>query len=379
MTMLLYDSLAVVLVVAALAAFSAFIARRIEKAVPPQGGFLDLDGERLHVLDQGAGRPVVMIHGLSGQMGNFTHSLVDRLSADFRVVAFDRPGSGYSTRAPGAPAGARAQAAALAKAIRAMKLENPVIVGHSLGGAVALAIALDHPDCAGALALIAPATHPVTKPPRLFRALAIRSNWLRQCFAWTLATPGALLARSLATKVVFAPEAPPPDFGKAGGGLLPLRPRSVIAASEDMVALDADLRAMPSRYASIRIPVGVLYGRGDHILDWRVHGEAMKRELPSLDLEIVEGGHMLPVTQPDVCAAFIRRMAAEAKSGNCCNDRWWRDGRFPRRSLVNDPDFISADLREAHERKGEALERIDIGGRLRNDTERLEKLLEPYT
>jgi pimeloyl-ACP methyl ester carboxylesterase len=118
------------------------------------------------VLDKGVGRPVVLIHGLGGQMRNFTHSLVGRLCGDFRVVAFDRPGSGYSTRSADAPAGVRAQAATLAKAIRALKLERPVIVGHSLGGAFALAIALDYPDCVGAVALISPATHPAPPAPR---------------------------------------------------------------------------------------------------------------------------------------------------------------------------------------------------------------------
>ena len=77
--------------------------------------------------------------------------------------------------------------------------------------------------------------------------------------------------------------------------------------------LRADIESMTRRYGSLLIPVGILFGRSDPILDWREHGEAMKRELPALDLEIVEGGHMLPVTQPDVCAAFIRRMAAKTK------------------------------------------------------------------
>src|SRR5271157_1392202 len=156
MTALAIVLLAGLIIVGGLAGFSVIAARRIEKAVPPQGHFLDIDDERLHVLETGAGPPVVMIHGLSGQMGNFTHSLVGRLCGDFRVIAFDRPGSGYSTRSPKADASLRAQAATLAKAIGMLKLECPVLVGHSLGGAVALAIALDHPDCAGVVALISP-------------------------------------------------------------------------------------------------------------------------------------------------------------------------------------------------------------------------------
>ncbi|MBV8443742.1 MAG: alpha/beta hydrolase [Hyphomicrobiales bacterium] len=314
MTALMVDLLATLAVVGGLVTFSVLAARRIERAVPPQGRFLDLDGERIHVLDKGAGRAIVLIHGLSGQMGNFTHSLVDRLAGDFRVVAFDRPGSGYSTRSPMGPAGVRAQAATLAKAIRAMKLERPVIVGHSLGGAVALAIALDDPDCAGALALIAPVTRPVTSPPTVFRGLVIRSPLIRLLVAWTLATPVSLIARRVALKLVFAPDTPPADFATAGGGLLGVRPTNVYAASSDMVAANDDLEALTRRYASIRVPVGILYGRGDRILDPGAQGQAMKGKIPGLDFELVDGGHMLPVTAPDTVAMFIRRIA-KARAG----------------------------------------------------------------
>jgi len=145
----------------------------------------------------------------------------------------------------------------------------------------------------------------------VFRGLAIRSPLLRRVVAWTLATPVSLLARNLAIKEVFAPEAPAADFAIAAGGLLGLRPSNVFAASSDMVAANDDLEEMTTRYASIRIPIGILCGRDDRILDWRAQGEAMKQKVPSVDLEIVDGGHMLPVTQPDIVAGFIRRMAVQ--------------------------------------------------------------------
>jgi pimeloyl-ACP methyl ester carboxylesterase len=302
----------VVILVGGLVEFSVLAARRIERAVPPQGRFLDRDGQRLHYLDVGAGPVVVLIHGLGGQMGNFTHSLVDRLKADFRVIAFDRPGSGYSTRATTGPGGLRAQAANLACAIRVLGAEPAVIVGHSMGGAIALAIALDCPDCARAVALVAPLTHPVAAPPPVFRGLAIRLPFLRQIVAWTLATPVSLIGRNWGARQVFSPEPAPADFATAGGGLLSVRPSNIYASSTDMIVANDDLAGLVARYGSIRIPVGILFGRDDPILNWRIQGEATQAEIPGLDLEIVPGGHMLPITAPDTVAAFIRRIAAKA-------------------------------------------------------------------
>jgi pimeloyl-ACP methyl ester carboxylesterase len=74
---------------------------------------------------------------------------------------------------------------------------------------------------------------------------------------------------------------------------------------------------MVERYPSVRVPVGILYGTSDEVLDYREHGEAMQATVPGLQLKLVEGGHMLPVTQPEVTAEFIgeeaRRFRPEMK------------------------------------------------------------------
>jgi pimeloyl-ACP methyl ester carboxylesterase len=59
----------------------------------------------------------------------------------------------------------------------------------------------------------------------------------------------------------------------------------------------------------VRLPLGILFGRDDRILDWRYHGEALAAKAGGARLELIDGGHMLPVTQPDACAAFIEQMA----------------------------------------------------------------------
>jgi pimeloyl-ACP methyl ester carboxylesterase len=298
-------------VVGGLVWFTASTARKVEAALPPRGQLMEIDGERMHYVDTGGTGPaVVMIHGLGGNLLHFDYALAGRLAGEFRLILVDRPGSGYSSRAAGADASLTAQAVAIAKLIAALGLKGPLVVGHSLGGAVSLALALDHPDCVGALALVAPLTHAREVVPAIFRRLMIRTSLIRNLVAWTVATPLGILRGPMALKEVFAPDAVVPAFPLRAGGLLGLRPKAFCAASSDIVAINDVLPAYTRRYPSLSLPFGILFGEDDRLLDYREQGEAMRASCPALDLELIGGGHMLPMTAPDRCAALIRRVAA---------------------------------------------------------------------
>lgn len=302
----------VVLLVAALVLFTARTARRVEAALPPIGRFVDVGGARIHYVEQGQGPALLLIHGLGGHARHFTHSVVERLARDYRVVVMDRPGSGHSTRARGASAGPLSQARTVAEFIRTLGLDRPLLVGHSLGGAVALAVALEHPELVRGLALVSPLTHVEEAPPAVFSRLAIGSPLLRWLVAWTIATPAAILRRREALDALFGPDKVPHDYGIAGGGLLGLRPRGFYTASTDLVAIGEDMPALVERYDNLRVPVGILYGTGDRILDHGVHGEGMRERIAGCRVELIEGGHMIPLTAPDRVAAFIREVDQEA-------------------------------------------------------------------
>jgi pimeloyl-ACP methyl ester carboxylesterase len=186
------------LVLAGLLLFTAWTARQVEKRLPPRGRFIDIDGARIHYLDEGTGPTLLLIHGLAGHMHNFTHSLLGKLQQDFRVVIPDRPGSGYSTRPSEAMATISAQARTISRFCHALGLERPLLVGHSLGGAIALPLALNHPEQVAGLALLAPVTHQPDRVPPPFDGIAIGSPLLRRLIAWTLATPLSIANRELA-------------------------------------------------------------------------------------------------------------------------------------------------------------------------------------
>ena len=304
-----------ILLVVGLLSFTVFTARRVEKALPPRGKFLELDGARIHYLDKGSGPAILLVHGLGGQMGNFAYGVVEQLTNDFRVVVIDRPGSGYSRRASDDAAHLAAQAAYVAQFIRKLGLDRPLLVGHSLGGAISLRVALDHPETISGLALIAPLTHVPPHVPEPFRPLDIDSKFVRRLLAWTVATPIGILRGAKVLEQIFRPDPVPADFPIRGGGILGLRPHSFCNVSADLVAADADLDSMVERYPTIRMPVSILYGTSDNILDYRFHGEAMQSKIPHLQLKLVAGaGHMLPVSAPAVTAAFLREAASHDRA-----------------------------------------------------------------
>jgi pimeloyl-ACP methyl ester carboxylesterase len=299
------------LVTLGLAFFAALTARRAEALAPPTGRLIDVDGARLHYRDRGTGPAVVLVHGLGGNLRNF-NALVDKLAATCRVVAVDRPGSGYSTVVSGEHLTLHAQAAIIARFIQRLGLNRPLLVGHSLGGALSLALALDHPDCVRALVLISTLSQVERAPPSIFKSLDIRSPTLRWLIAWTLMAPLGKLAHRTTLKAVFAPESVPKGFDVDSGGTLGLRPGSFIAASKDMVTVSDELAIMTPRYRSLSIPVDVIFGRQDPILNYKVHGERLVAALPKATLRLVDGGHMIPVTAPDQMAIWIKQAAERA-------------------------------------------------------------------
>ncbi len=293
----------------ALVLFNFALSRFIEALVPPQGRFIEIDGLRLHVVDSGEkpGQqqpPILFVHGLMGQLANLSYALAP-LFPERRVVLIDRPGSGYSRAAPSQSL--RAQGDLVAKVIEALNLQKPLVVGHSLGAAVALALALDHASSLGGLALIAPLTQPLAAPPKPFGGLALHSRMAIWVGAWTLGPVVTLLSSNTARKTVFAPEPMARDYWNRGGAILSARPPALVAAARDIKDQPKELPVMAARYSSLKTPVAILFGAQDQLLDPKAQGEVFCAQCPKAELTVIDGGHMLPVTQPRATEIFIRK------------------------------------------------------------------------
>ena len=157
--------LAVALALAASAVMVQWRTRRTEKANPPQGRFVDVDGVRLHYIERGEGQPLVLLHGNGSMIQDFGVSgLIDLASRRYRVVVFDRPGYGYSDRPRTTVWTPVAQARLIEGALRKLGIERPIVLGHSWGTQVALSLALEFPSYVQGLVLLSGYYFPTLRP-----------------------------------------------------------------------------------------------------------------------------------------------------------------------------------------------------------------------
>ena len=309
-----YAAAATGIAVAAAALFTARGTRNAERIVPQDGEIIDVGGQPLHVAQAGSGPPLLLIHGLGGQMRNFAPALVADLARDYRVIRVDRPGSGYSPRARGQAANLPAQAEVIAGLIDTLGLEKPILVGHSLGGALALTVAVLYPDKVGRLLLIAPASQTMSSVPAAFKGLQVPPA-MRRMIGMTIAVPLAHLTSEATLEQVFRPEAVPADFMTEGGGALGFRPSAFEGASADLAEAEEGMTEVIAGYGAIKVPTAILYGRDDNILDYRVHGERTVDEIPGATLTLVDGGHMVPFTQPAMTSKWMRQAIEAPANG----------------------------------------------------------------
>ncbi len=318
MTYLLIAVALTLAVIAALILYLRYQTRKIEReargTIGPVGDFVQIGADRIHFLDIGNpnGPPLVFVHGLGGNLLNFIDTLFPRLESEFRIIALDRAGSAFSTRPFDAEGSLPDHADNIAGLMDHLGITKATIIGHSLGGAVALQTAVSHPERVKALALVSPLTHAVENVSPALKALLITSNKRRRFVADTFAVPTSKKRRDQTLAFIFGPQDAPEDFGTTNGGMVSYFPDHFYACSTDVAALLDHLPRLQEQYDEIAVPIGILYGTKDRVINYRQQGERFKERFPETELVLLDGiGHMPYFPEPDRVAQFIRDMAAK--------------------------------------------------------------------
>jgi pimeloyl-ACP methyl ester carboxylesterase len=294
-----------------LAALANWLGRRSERAHPPIGDFIDVDGVLLHYVDVGEGDPVVLLHGNGSMLQDPYLGIVDLLASKHRVILFDRPGFGYSERPRDTTWTPEAQMELISRALGALGVEKPVLYGHSWGACLVVTYALRRPeelrgvvaasgyyyptrrlDAALAELLVAPVIGPIVRNT-IFPLL------------------GAVTGTAI-VKALFSPNPIPSTYAEFPAGLA-LRPAQLRAAAEDGTILrNWALRTSP-HYGEIRVPVVIVAGDGDKAVDHRAHAMRLHRDIPGSRLRIwADTGHMVHHARPHEVVDAIEEVFAMA-------------------------------------------------------------------
>jgi pimeloyl-ACP methyl ester carboxylesterase len=298
-----------------LALWSKAVVWKAVSAHPPQGIFVPVSGGKLHLRDIGPRdappeRTLVLLHGASSNLLALTVPLAPYLEKNFRILAIDRPGHGYSDRPGGrADASPVRQAQLINEAMVAVGVPKAIVVAHSLSGALATTLAMDYPERVHGLVLLAPATHPW---PGGLTWYYYPASWpvIGWLFSQVLPVVGAFFSMKTSLAGVFHPQTPPENYIEATALKLMLRPANFMANAQDITVLFAHVTARCSRYGSITAPTVVISGEDDQTVYTSIHTVSLGRALPDVKTHILKGvGHMPHHAAPEFVVNEIEALS----------------------------------------------------------------------
>lgn len=279
----------------------------------PTGDFALVNGKKIRYSEEGQGPVLLLIHGSAGSIEDWEPTRTMLLKGH-RVIAVDRPGQGHSD-AVEADNQLAAQADILAEWLKQRTSDRAVLVGHSYGGGVALAMAVRHPAHVRGVVHVAGVGSPErAKRNKQAWSPLFRIPWLRGIIAQLA---GRILARRVIRQGLedaFDPERSflTEAFVERNFALWS-QPRIQIARTLEIDRLYHDLAEIAPLWPSIKAPVYLLAAGGDRSVSPDTARELF-RQIPYASIQILpNASHMLPVTQPKAIAAAVSRVEEDIR------------------------------------------------------------------
>lgn len=281
-----------------------------EAGWPPIGQFVEAEGLRIHYWEAGQGEPVVLVHGASGNLRDWTFDIAPLLAQKYRVIAVDRPGFGYSERPPEDGSDASVQARILRTATKSIGAERPVVIGHSWGGALSLAWAVDEPDSLRGIVPVSAVAMPYGGLGRFLSAIGL-SSVIASLYSEYLKSSAANGGIEKFIARVFRPQSPPVGYVDYVGGPLALRDATLDANAKDIEDLPVALRRIAPAYPELKLPVEIVHGMSDFVGHER-HAIPLSEVVPQARLTLLPGvGHMAHHAAPAVLMEAVDRIVAQ--------------------------------------------------------------------
>jgi pimeloyl-ACP methyl ester carboxylesterase len=297
-------------------ALSAWVNRHLaRKAVrdnPPQGQFLEINGVRLHYIERGAGEPLVLLHGNGSMIQDFESSgLIDWAAKKYRVIVFDRPGFGHSDRPRDVVWTPLAQAELINEALQRLGVSQALVLGHSWGASVAVALALSHPELVRGLVLASGYYYPTARGDVVVLS-APAVPLAGDVISHTLSPIVSRVMWPLLMAKIFGPQSVPKKFDGFPKEMA-VRPSQIRASAAESALMIPDAFNFQDQYKNLEMPVSIIAGEDDRLIDIdeqssRLHADVVQSRFH----RVPETGHMVHQTATGTVMSAINEVTREA-------------------------------------------------------------------
>lgn len=283
--------------------------KKVEQRHPPIGRFLNVDGVRLHYVDRGSGEPLVLVHGNGSQIEDFaTSGLIDLAARTYRVIVFDRPGFGHSSRPRGTIWTPPAQADLLHKALAQVGIQRFILFGHSWGASVAVAMALRHAPSVEGLVLASGYFYPTDRFDATFQVLKA-SPIIGDILACTAAPLVGRIGWARLMKKIFGPADVSASFSAAIKEMA-LRPSQLRASAAESTLMIPNAIETKARYGELDMPVSIVVGEADQLINPKTQSIRLHGDISGSNLRLIPRlGHMVHHGSPPEVMKAINRVA----------------------------------------------------------------------
>jgi pimeloyl-ACP methyl ester carboxylesterase len=294
---------------AAAAVLNRWLARRAEARNPPSGKFLTVKGVRLHYVDRGSGTPLVLLHGNGSMIEDFKSSgVLDAAAKNHRVIVFDRPGFGHSDRPRDTVWTPQAQADLIAAALKQIGVSKPIVLGHSWGTLVAVALALQDPREVQVLILASGYYFPNIRSDVIVFAPAALPV-IGDVLSHTVSPLVSRLIWPLLLRKIFGPSSVPGKFAGFPEEMA-VRPWQLRAAAAESAMMIPAAYRLRKRYQQLHMPVIIVAGDDDRFVE-SAQSRKLHRKLPGSVLRLIPAtGHMVHQTATGEILSAVRTAAS---------------------------------------------------------------------